>query len=373
MINKITIQNFKCFSKKTEIQLSNLTANVGANSVGKSSLIQALLMSRQIFDIMCKYEGYKNDEFNINLNEEYALQLGDSEQIMSSHDTNVISIQLEDIRFKLRKNEHEQGALIVNSENELEDLKEYGSVFGADFCYLNAERLGPRNYQKMGYLDSSFCGYHGEYTFDVINRNQMEVVSKKRIFAFDNEKRIEKLGKQIEYWLSYIIPGVEINFSSEQTMRLTQMQVSQPLFDTGFQSPNNFGFGISYVLPIVVMGLLLKKGAMLIVENPEAHLHPSGQSRIGYFLSQMATDNIQVVIETHSEHVINGIRIHSLKNVVEPSNLCINYFSVEEEGHVVSRVHLNKRMDIQSWPDGFFDQEEKDLKELRMLRKHITN
>ncbi|KLU73797.1 MAG: hypothetical protein RHS_0272 [Robinsoniella sp. RHS] len=368
MIKKLLIQNFKCFSEKTEIELSKLTANVGMNSVGKSSLIQALLIIRQIYDIMERYDGYPINEFYIDLNKEYALQLGDSEQIMSSHDTDIVCIQVDDIKFELKKNKKDNGSLFLQTEYTLDQLMEHDSIFLVQFGYLNAERLGPRNYQKMGNIDGRFCGFHGEYTFDVINKNQMKSISKKRKFGFDEKKQIDRLEKQVEYWLSYIVPGVEVNFSNEQTMRLTQMQVSQPLMDTGFQSPNNFGFGISYVLPIIVMGLLMKEGAMLIVENPEAHLHPSGQSRIGYFLSQIAADNVQVIIETHSEHVINGIRIHSLKNQIKPSDICINYFSFIEQSHTVNRICLNERMDIERWPDGFFDQEEKDLKELRKLR-----
>lgn len=367
MIRKIMIQNFKCFSKQTLIEMSNLTANVGMNSVGKSSLIQALLIVRQIYDTLNEHK-VSAEGLNIDLNGKYALQLGDDEQIMSSHDTNVISIQVEDIRFDLEKNEKDKGRPFVKFYDNLDKYADYNSVFNPDFCYLNAERLGPRNYQKMGNMGDEFCGYHGEFTFDVINKNPMKTISSKRKFRLDEKKQIDRLEKQVEYWLSYIVPGVEVNFSSEQTMRLTQMQVSQPFFDTGFQSPNNFGFGISYILPIIVMGLLIGEGAMLIVENPEAHLHPSGQSRIGYFLSQIASDNVQVIIETHSEHVINGIRIHALKNGIKPSEICINYFLNNKENHIVNRIQLNERMDIKSWPDGFFDQEEKDLRELRQLR-----
>jgi len=141
--------------------------------------------------------------------------------------------------------------------------------------------------------------------------------------------------------------------------------------DTGFISPYNFGFGISYVLPIIATGLMAPSNTMMIIENPEAHLHPCGQSRIGQFLAKVASDNIQVVIETHSEHVINGIRLACLREKIASENVCINYFSINSDSkppHEVKRISLNERMDIVEWPNGFFDQEGLDLQELRHLR-----
>lgn len=70
----------------------------------------------------------------------------------------------------------------------------------------------------------------------------------------------------------------------------------------------NVGFGITYALPILVSGLTVPEGGMLLVENPEAHLHAKAQSNMGYFLARMAAAGVRVIIETHSEHIVNGIR-----------------------------------------------------------------
>ena len=107
-----------------------------------------------------------------------------------------------------------------------------------------------------------------------------------------------------------------------------------------------------------------------IVENPEAHLHPAGQSKIGFFLAQMADAGVQIVLETNSEHVVNGIRLYALKNAMSAESICINYFTTSSEGTSVQRIPLNDKMDIMKWPEGFFDQEEKDLQELRHLRRN---
>src|SRR5438046_1441121 len=73
--------------------------------------------------------------------------------------------------------------------------------------------------------------------------------------------------------------------------------------------PTNVGFGITYALPIVVSILSARPGSLVIIENPEAHLHPRGQVRMGELLSLASTAGIQVLIETHSDHVLNGIRL----------------------------------------------------------------
>ena len=71
----------------------------------------------------------------------------------------------------------------------------------------------------------------------------------------------------------------------------------------------NVGFGLSYVFPVIVAALAARAGDLLIIENPEAHIHPKGQMRLGQLLSLAAASGVQVVIETHSDHVLNGIRL----------------------------------------------------------------
>lgn len=370
MIDQLTIENFKCFTSKKNIDLAKITACVGMNSVGKSSLIQAVLLLRQAYEILQKYIGTNQTEFVIPINQKYALNLGETNQIISAKESEKISLTVNNIALSF--GEGANGASLVFNKSKMSERLLKSNIFHNEFYYLNAERIGPRNYQNMeNYADNegySTCGCHGEYTFDVVENYGRFAVSEGRLFAKDKNK-VNKLEKQLEYWLSYIVPGIEIKFSSDHTMRLSQMKVRQTSFDTNFESPYNFGFGISYVLPIIVTGLLAAQNSIFIVENPEAHLHPSGQSRIGRFLSQIAADGVQVIIETHSEHVINGIRINALQNEIPSKNVCINYFSIDDKGnHHIEHIQLNDRMDIMKWPTGFFDQEEQDLQELRHLR-----
>jgi len=372
MHRKLTIENFKCFSNKESISLGKITACLGCNSVGKSSVIQSLILLREIYEQSVLAKESEMMEVTIPLNGKYDLQLGDSEHIKSSKNRDDIMLAIDTVECKLRSIEDNPLEMTCARMQNLKEVESSGGVFSDDFYYLNAERLGPRNYQVIEPNGLKNCGVHGENTFHYYYKHGRDKVEELRCLNDNEEQKIENVDKQVEYWLNYIIPGMTIKCDDLNNLRLSQLQFQQTALDTGFLSPFNFGFGISYVLPIIVTGLTAKEGSMVLIENPEAHLHPLGQSRIGYFLARMAFAGVQIVVETHSEHVINGIRISSLEQTVSPHDVAINFFSLKEDEdsvvHCVERLGLNDQMDIQAWPDGFMDQEEKDLRRLRELR-----
>jgi predicted ATPase len=130
-----------------------------------------------------------------------------------------------------------------------------------------------------------------------------------------------------------------------------------------FYKPANVGFGYSYILPLIVTGLLAKPGDVVIVENPEAHLHPRAQSRIAEFFSKVASFGVQVFIESHSEHILNGLRVSALNPeiAINYDQIAIHYFN---ESFQAEKLNLNEKGKITNWPDGFFDQQEIDLAEI---------
>lgn len=366
-MNNVSFKNFKCFIDRTDISLSDMTINVGLNSVGKSTLIQALLLMRQTYDELIKYQGTQKDSFTISLNGPYGLQIGTCSQILSNGSDNIV-FTIDNTSFEYKKGKDEF-SLTYCKENALESLPK-DSLFAPDFYYINAERLGPRNYQNIGDSSSAqLCGYHGEHTFEILEKNANTIIADDRR-RLGEDFTVNILSRQVQYWMDYIVPGIEFNTAQDIDSRTAKLRIRQTTLDTDFISPYNFGFGISYLLPIIVTGLLANKGAIMIVENPEAHLHPGGQSKIGCFLAQMAESGIKVIIETHSEHVVNGIRLYALKKKLSANSICINYFTAGDNGPMVERIPLSEQMDILKWPAGFFDQEEKDLCELRHLKRN---
>ncbi len=373
MHRELTIENFKCFSENTKIRLGKITVCLGSNSVGKSSVIQACILIRQIYEQARLFKNTQIKEYNIQLNDVYGLQLGDSEHIKSSKSRENIYLKIDEYEFSLNSTGYSQMEMAVMNVYDTEEMSAKGGLFSGKFYYLNAERTGPRNYQIINSKMIDNCGVYGENTVHLLSVLGNSKVKEEKCFDMDKNKKVNTLSKQVEYWMDYIVPGIEINTSDVTDLRVSKMNLRQPALDTGFLSPYNFGFGISYVLPIVLTGLLAEKESVFLVENPEAHLHPKGQSHIGYFLAMMVLAGVQIIVETHSEHVLNGIRIAALKNTMEPEDISINFFSINTHGkdaeHKVENIKLNERMDLEMWPEGFLDQEEEDLRMLRELRR----
>ncbi len=348
MDRKLTIKNFKCFLEH-EIEFGELTVLAGANSVGKSTTIQAILLAK------ISTEEKSRNTSRVPINGSYNLNLGNTAEIINqkSNEKNItFSFQnfndvfagsLYSIEFEDPKG-RDAYELIISKMNHSTSEKDYKMLY-----YLNAERLGPRLGYSVGSLPFTYVGFQGEYTIQVLEKLKDERVNEQKKF---NNNENPKLSSQVNLWMSYIAPGVVVDVPKlYEKVRTAEMSY-------GESSPTNVGFGISYILPIIVTGLLAEKGSMFIVENPEAHLHPSGQSRIGQFLAQVAASGVQVIVETHSEHVINGMRIAAINDVISNEDVIINFFSKKgnNEQPNVDKIGINEMGDLTKFPYGFFDQ-----------------
>jgi predicted ATPase len=126
----------------------------------------------------------------------------------------------------------------------------------------------------------------------------------------------------------------------------------------------NVGFGLSYVLPVLVALLGVSRGGLVLIENPEAHLHPRGQTRLGELCARAAAAGVQVVIETHSDHVMDGSRIAIREGVLEASNAAFHYFGRTGEEIEVVSPSVDAEGRLSEWPAGFFDQTRRDTARL---------
>ena len=244
------------------------------------------------------------------------------------------------------------------TDSEFLDRTVYDYSIGANqFHYLNAERLGPRiiyNAISQGYPQ---VGYNGEYTIHTLSvHGESTDIDKKK--TFENDLNL-KLRHQANKWMNFIIPDIDIEAKLNSEINKSTFRINE-------NSPYNVGFGISYTLPIIVAGLLAPEGSMLVIENPEAHLHPYGQSKIGQFLTMIANAGVQVVIETHSEHVINGIRVASLTKYQNYKDVVVNFFTKSEKDDEpeVKTIHFTDSAEYTDFPHGFFDQQEDDFLEI---------
>ena len=105
-----------------------------------------------------------------------------------------------------------------------------------------------------------------------------------------------------------------------------------------------------------------------MIENPEAHLYPAAQSRLVDFLVKYAKEkNLQIVLETHSDHIINGLRISVKDGVVNPTEASILYFDRDENetgNPVINRIRIDKRGALDKQPGDFMDEWTRQMLEL---------
>jgi predicted ATPase len=130
----------------------------------------------------------------------------------------------------------------------------------------------------------------------------------------------------------------------------------------------NVGFGVSYSLSVVTALLSARPGALIMIENPEAHLHPDGQAKLAELMCLVAQRGVQVIAETHSDHIINGVLVNCKRfekegRGIDRENVSIYYFSGQDENHAVQYEEVKVLEDgkIEFQPFGFFDRIEKDI------------
>lgn len=356
MIEKIGITNFKCF-ENIDLNLGALNVFSGINGMGKSTVIQSILLLKQ-----SEQQSYLPN--NICLNGDY-VSLGMAQDILYEHaDEEYIMFQLLEsgsifnIRVKYVQD------LDVLKIDCAEDYHKF-ALFREPFEYLSAERKGPQViYPKSSfYVDSkSQLGINGEYTVHYLSKYQDKSV-------IDLNGRKESLKEAVQFWLNEISPDVKLDVSEIENTDLAKLGFYY-LDKTKSRTfrPTNVGFGISYVLPVVVALLKAEKGNILIIENPEAHLHPKGQRKMGELISHCAANGVQIFLETHSDHVLNGIRIAVKKQILKEKQAKLFYFSKKLDGnkiiHMVECPQICSDGRLDYWPDGFFDEWEKALDEI---------
>ncbi|EPB0664783.1 DUF3696 domain-containing protein [Vibrio alginolyticus] len=369
MIKSIELHNFKCYKHK-KFDFSELTVFCGTNSVGKSTAIQALSIPLQSrFDKVAKLNGQ-------------LVSVGFGNDIHHKDNTGQVG---QDLSLSVKVN---LDGYILNwgyqelddSSKELQLLSGYSGTLPecfknliSNFQYLQAERLGPQN--SFDLIEGSrfhehWLGAKGEFTSEVLSRSQKyKPLYLGGAFAptkHNPDPRMHEsesgdgLLRQINAWLNEISPGIELNPDL-----IEEAVASVNIFTQNYRSKlksQNVGFGVSYVLGIVTALLNTRKGGLVIIENPEAHLHPRGQSYLGRLIALTAQAGVQVVVETHSDHLLNGIRVITrLKDDFEPKLFTLYYISQGEQQSNSEKITITKDGKLSNWPDGFFDQQAQDM------------
>ena len=362
MLKGLVLENFKCFD---EIKLSFSTLNIltGLNGMGKSTVMQSILllgqsqnsiMSEQVLSLKGKYvnlgvgqdilfEKAEKDEIGIGVWTENT-----KEQYFFEYQPETDVLPLKSIDKDVDNNVYSAW------ENRLYYLSAYRIEPQFLYSIENEKEVSERYFAKNGEFSIQYLKLHGGD--DVINSSVL----------IGNKKTI---AEQVKIWMDLISPGVSpvitINTSS-RTAELKYEYIEGREKTNSYKSVN-VGFGITYVLPVVVALISAKPGDIILLENPEAHIHPKGQRMLGELLAAVAAGGVQVIVETHSDHVVNGIRVAVKKRRLEAKDTEFFYFYKDINDsykHKVICPMLDENGRLNEWPKGFFDEWDNALLEL---------
>lgn len=371
MLTQLDLHLFKCF-EELRLPLAPLSLLSGANASGKSSVLQALVLAHQtmrehewsrrlmlngsairlgtVSDVVDKLHGRRTFEIGVMDAEvtcHWAFSGERSEMSMAVDRVDVNGSVIErpsDLRYLLPPDADLSAMSLAERLRRL--------------SYITAERVGPREvYAIEDRQTAPVIGPQGEHAVSVLHWGRDEHVLEELVVAGVPPTRL----RQVEKRMRTFFPGCGLMLQQvPQTNAVTLgLRTSE---DTDFHRPVHAGFGLTQVLPIVVAALSASKEDILLIENPEVHLHPAGQALMGQFLADVAHAGVQVVVETHSDHVLNGIRRSVKGGRLSAQGVALHFFkSPSAEPPQVLTPGLDDQGNIDAWPEGFFDQFDKDM------------
>ena len=371
MINRLDLRTFKCF-ELLRLPLAPLTLLSGTNASGKSSVLQALALLRQTMD-----ENEWSTRLVLNGSIADLGRVTDVVDMVNGRDS--LSIGLADDSISCQwtfTGERRDMSMQVGSVAVMDkvtnnpvtlyrllppDTNEAAQALTRkvkDLTYITAGREGPREvYPLEDQHIVGRVGPHGENAVSVFYRSRDERVE----LALRLTEFIPTLLHQVSARLDRFFPGCTVVVQEVINANAVTLGVRTSA-DTDFLRPVHCGFGITQILPIIVAALSIPKGDLLLIENPEAHLHPAGQALMGRFLAEVAHSGVQVIVETHSDHILNGIRRAVKSGNIPADDVAIHFFRprTADEPQVLMPV-LDSAGNIDVWPNGFFDQFDKDV------------
>ncbi|MCX7392521.1 MAG: DUF3696 domain-containing protein [Planctomycetales bacterium] len=374
MITQIDLERFKCF-QLLKLPIKPLTLLSGANASGKSTVMQALVLLHQTI-----LEHEWSTRLQLNGSE---LQLGNVADVLDKVDgRRSFGIGLADSaciarwKFDYGENNKQDMSVAVASvdvgcgevafperlrflmpEPMSQDVDGLATRLRR-LSYITAERVGPRDTYKL--QDPSArpgVGSRGDNTVGLLYLQRDEEVLPSIVLTSDPPTLL----RQVEARMKQFFPGFSMELAQIPQTSFVTMGLRTSAA-TGYHRPVNVGFGLTQVLPIIVAALSAKSDDLLLIENPEVHLHPAGQSLMGRFLAEVGAGGIQVLVETHSDHLLNGIRRAVKNKVIESENVALHFFRPRDTtGEQVTTPMLDAAGNIDRWPDGFFDQFDIDI------------
>lgn len=375
MIKTLSIQNFKAFDDLQKIQLGSLTLLTGINGRGKSSFLQALLLLSQSLR-----NSAQHTLNNLLLKGDW-VDLGsfsDVKNVYGTHDLPIIfTIETDnatDNRFRLSYkagNASSMGDLCgmvvggkeMFSESSFYDESVSAEKSGTLVAPVISGYTSLTSLQRMYYISADRESAQNEE--DNVSRSSLWLDKKGRNILNVIYAEGEAFQKKVEQELSNIFDGATFSIKEEGNALRLYMDSTN---NGRFFHPVNVGYGYSYALSLITAGLLAEEGEIIIIENPEAHLHPSAQSAVmNFFCKEVLPKKVQLFIETHSDHIVNASLIAVRNEILKNNQLEILFFSRKQEekkSFTVQNLEITKKGRVKNPPKNFCDQYAMDLRTL---------
>jgi predicted ATPase len=259
-----------------------------------------------------------------------------------------------------------------------ENTKKIINYFVNDIYYIGPLREEPHLQYDKYCNDIINIGTKGENCANVFYYNINKIIKYIEPAGIENDiKSINIKESQLYFaistWLKYIkvAENISVKFNGRYGYELKIKSFGK----NKTNDLTNVGVGVSQVLPIVLTCLLAPEKSTIIIEQPELHLHPAMQSRLTDFFVATILCNKQLIIETHSEYIINRLRLRAINWPTEKpiddsvkiyftENLEENYKDYKKGNTIFRPLKINEYAAMSDWPEGFFDESSKIADEI---------
>ena len=337
---------------------ADITLLIGTNSSGKSTVIQGLLFVAQNMESVC---GLNGGLLSLGSFEENRCIYADEKEIQVSVGDGERSLRLSlypdaGVNMHLRMS-------TISSEKEWAALRTSLNYTTRGFQYLSCHRVGPQNVYRKNMTMQDIIDVDGEYAVAFLNTHRTDALEP----ALCKGNINYTLLGQVNWWLSYI---ADAEISTEEIRGADLVKAAYMMHDARQIRPTNIGSGISYMISLLIVCLSSPKGAVIALENPEIHLHPSAQAKLCEFFYFISTTGRQLFIETHSDHIFNGFRAGIASGEMEKDKIKIQFISLNEE-HVsqTMEVQIGRMGRVENQTKDLFDQFDLDLNKMIGLRR----
>lgn len=372
MLSSIELRNFMAF-ECARISLRPLTVLTGLNSAGKSSVIHALAVLRQSADAGFLERG-EPGTFLLN---GVFVNLGNGRDVLhdapgdsGGEERLGIGITFVDdgaqFSWFARYEPESDGLSVVAGEEPMEP----SNFMVSPFEYIAADRLSPQLTYPKSYRDVTAAGTRlglkGEHSANFLRVHSDSPISN----TLAKHASVENLNllDNVNAWIGDLAMGTSIEVVDVQGTDLVSLNFYRqgPQVRTTAQRATNVGFGLGYVLPVIVACLMAERGTTIVVENPEAHLHPSAQALVGRLCALAAANGAQLIVETHSDHVVNGIRLSVKRGTIDKDDVLFHFFGrmPDQLQPTITEIEVTGDGTVTQWPDGFFDEWDRSVTDL---------